>query len=133
MRTNFRVTGIVIRDGKILLIHRFKQGAEYYVFPGGGVEEGETWEEALKREMLEETGLALTGYRYLYHSGDAPVQIFYECTLAPGEPTLGGPELADQSNDNQYDLCWIAASQVLNLPALYPKPDEAQLRILYLH
>jgi ADP-ribose pyrophosphatase YjhB (NUDIX family) len=77
MRTNDRVTGIVIREAKLLLIHRFKQGAEYYVFPGGGVEEGETWEDALAREMQEETGLALVSYRYLYQSKDAQTQTIF--------------------------------------------------------
>lgn len=128
MRTNFRVTGIVIREGKLLLIHRFRQGAEYYVFPGGGVEEGETWQEALAREMLEETGLALISYRYLYQSVDTQTQIlFYECTLAPGEPKLGGPELAAQSEDNRYLFEWIAVRQALGLPGIYPKPDAARL------
>jgi len=131
MRTNDRVTGIVIREAKLLLIHRFKQGAEYYVFPGGGVEEGETWEDALAREMQEETGLALVSYRYLYQSKDAQTQIiFYECVLAPGEPQLGGPELAAQSEDNQYLFEWIAVSQAPELPGLYPKPDAARLLAL---
>ena len=38
-RTNKRVTGVVFNDGneKLLLIHRLKNGDEYWVFPGGGV------------------------------------------------------------------------------------------------
>ena len=30
-----RYAGIVIKDSKALMIHRFKNGLEYYVFPGG--------------------------------------------------------------------------------------------------
>lgn len=37
-----RSAGIVIKDGKVLLIHRFNKGDEYWVFPGGGVEEGDS-------------------------------------------------------------------------------------------
>jgi ADP-ribose pyrophosphatase YjhB (NUDIX family) len=41
-----RAGAFIVDKGKILLIHRFFQGREYYVIPGGGVEEGETLEEA---------------------------------------------------------------------------------------
>jgi ADP-ribose pyrophosphatase YjhB (NUDIX family) len=39
-----RATAIIIENGKILLIKRIKSGMEYFVVPGGGVEEGETLE-----------------------------------------------------------------------------------------
>jgi 8-oxo-dGTP pyrophosphatase MutT (NUDIX family) len=51
-----RVRGILIKDGMIALIKRTRDGETFYVFPGGGVEEGETDEQALKREMKEELG-----------------------------------------------------------------------------
>ena len=46
-RTAVRASAIVIRDNKILLIHRKKEGREYWVFPGGGIEEGEKGEETI--------------------------------------------------------------------------------------
>ena len=49
-----RVRGILIKDGMIALIKRTRDGETFYVFPGGGVEEGETEEQALKREIKEE-------------------------------------------------------------------------------
>lgn len=48
------VYAIVIVDGKILLSPRFKQG---YDLPGGGVDLGEDLENALIREVKEETGI----------------------------------------------------------------------------
>lgn len=51
------VRGIVIRDGKVLLVHSLKY--DYYKFPGGGIEPGEGMEEALCREIREETGFAV--------------------------------------------------------------------------
>jgi 8-oxo-dGTP diphosphatase len=127
MRTGERVTGIIRREGKLLLIHRFKEGREYWVFPGGGVEEGESREQALRREMLEETGLELLSYQFLYASTLQPGCLFYDCTLAPGEPWLGGPELEAHSPDNQFILEWVDLGRAVELEGLYPLPDRARL------
>ena len=48
---------IIVQEGKIALIKRIREGETYYVFPGGGIEEGETPEEATKREIYEELGV----------------------------------------------------------------------------
>ncbi len=48
---------IIIRDGKIAMIHSLKY--DYYKFPGGGIEAGETPVEAVIRETREEAGLIL--------------------------------------------------------------------------
>ena len=48
---------IVEIDGKIALIKRVRNNHEYYVFPGGGIEAGETPEEAAIREIKEELGI----------------------------------------------------------------------------
>ncbi|MFH0804985.1 MAG: NUDIX hydrolase [Patescibacteria group bacterium] len=47
------VYGVIIEGGRVLL-SRQRDG---YDFPGGGVDMGETVEQALKREFWEETGL----------------------------------------------------------------------------
>ncbi len=52
-----RATAVVVDNHKLLMIHRFKNGEEYWVLPGGGVEEGETPEEAVLRELKEETSI----------------------------------------------------------------------------
>lgn len=49
--------GIIIRDGKIGMVHSLKY--DYYKFPGGGIESGENHIEALVREVREESGLVV--------------------------------------------------------------------------
>ncbi len=49
------VFGVIIEDGKVLL--SLRRDIEWWNLPGGGMELGETVDEALCREVLEETGL----------------------------------------------------------------------------
>lgn len=48
---------ILVESGKVALIERYRAGSHYFVFPGGGVDEGETPEKAAVRETEEELGL----------------------------------------------------------------------------
>lgn len=54
-----RYQGAIIRNHHILLIknREHDSGRSYWLFPGGGIEPGETEEECVKREMKEETNL----------------------------------------------------------------------------
>ena len=51
------VRAIIERDGKLALVHNGK--FDYYMFPGGGIEERESHEETLIREVKEESGLVV--------------------------------------------------------------------------
>jgi ADP-ribose pyrophosphatase YjhB (NUDIX family) len=54
------VGGVVLIDGRVVLIRRGKEPLRgRWVIPGGTVELGETLQEALVREMQEETGLVV--------------------------------------------------------------------------
>lgn len=51
------VRGIIFSGGKLAMVHSLKY--DYYKFPGGGIEKGESHEQTLCREVLEETGLGI--------------------------------------------------------------------------
>ena len=68
MKTNdynfkFRVSGLVIRNNKLLLVDMDNSG--FLCLPGGYVELGETTEEAVKRELVEEIGKKVIIKKYL--------------------------------------------------------------------
>jgi len=68
-RPYLAVSAAIFRDGRVLIVRRARPPAHgLYTLPGGGVELGETLEEAVIREVREETALAvepvaLAGYR----------------------------------------------------------------------
>jgi mutator protein MutT len=54
------VGAIIIEDGRVLLAERGREPLKgYWSLPGGAVEVGETLEQAVRRETLEETGLEI--------------------------------------------------------------------------
>jgi 8-oxo-dGTP diphosphatase len=86
--------GVIVKDGKVLVIREaatYGEGTQRgrYHMPGGRVEIGESFEEALRREILEESGLEVTIEYPLYVGEwypvikDTPTQIigvFFVCT-----------------------------------------------------
>ena len=49
------VRGIILRGGKLAMVHSLKY--DYYKYPGGGIDAGESLENTLIREVREEAGL----------------------------------------------------------------------------
>ncbi len=122
MRTKVRVGAIIRNDDQVLLIHRFKNGEEYWVLPGGGVEDKETLEEALLREVMEETSLTVESHNLLakHSRDDGSEHVFFE-VVAPGDPLLGGPEKEGMNDDNQYILEWVKKDIAMNIQDFFPK------------
>lgn len=121
-----RAVAIIINDEKILLMHRISHGKEYHVFPGGGVENGETVEQAVLREVQEETSLEVKIEKLLYHHiyDDNTEQFFYLCRYVSGEPKLGDANEArdmKESSANFYDPIWY---EIKGLPHLLLYPLE---------
>jgi ADP-ribose pyrophosphatase YjhB (NUDIX family) len=52
-----RVSGLVVRSGRLLAVRHRKEGRSYYLLPGGGVDVGERLPACLEREFAEELGV----------------------------------------------------------------------------
>ena len=63
---NIRVTGILIDDEDLLLVKQKVSDKRNWSLPGGKLEQGETIEQGINREMKEETGLDVEIIRLLY-------------------------------------------------------------------
>ncbi len=122
-----RATAIIIRDKKLLVIHRQKFGRDYYTLPGGGVELEESFQEACIREVKEETGLGVISVRLFrkFYSFERE-EAYFIVQVTPGEPALtAGPELERQSPDNRYSFEWVDAVRLKEINLM----PEASRRI----
>jgi 8-oxo-dGTP pyrophosphatase MutT (NUDIX family) len=104
-------------------MHRIKDGFEYYVFPGGGVEGSETVEQAVVRELFEEATMKVKVGKLLYHHiyDDDTEQFFYLCEHVDGEPKLGNYNEAESmaAGNDLYEPIWYDISKINQL-ILYP-------------
>jgi len=66
---NLRVYGVLLRDDRVLIAAEYVGQVFCWKFPGGGVEAGESVDEALRREWREETGLEIVIGRLLHAPG----------------------------------------------------------------
>jgi ADP-ribose pyrophosphatase YjhB (NUDIX family) len=107
------VRAVVVKNDALLLMHRNKFGEEYYTLIGGGIGVGETPEQALMREVHEETSLSVANPRLVYveQAGDPyGDQFIYLCDYTSGEVTL--PEESTEAKihalgANLYEPVWL--------------------------
>jgi len=105
-----RASIALIHNGELLLLYRFKHGQEYYCLPGGGIDQGETAEQAAIREMKEEANIDVIITEQLWKYQNDEVQNLEHILLATdytGTPEIVGYDKMRQSDDNYYRLEWI--------------------------
>ena len=118
MSARDRSAGVLVEDAQILLMHRWRGEDEYFVVPGGGVEDGETPEQACAREMLEEVNLSVEVGDLIREMPDGDrVQRFYRVTRTGGDMRLGDdPELQAGDPENRYQPEWVPLSTLATMP-----------------
>lgn len=118
--------GLVVQDGRLILMERWRDGLHYFSIPGGGVEPGETPEEAAIRELYEELGIRVAVDRKVYEmrTDDALHHIFL-CAYNGGEPALhpASPEAAEHAaGDNRFRPRWVKVDELATVPLMYWAP-----------
>lgn len=120
------VAGAIIKDGLVFAAQRGSHGKTAYKweFPGGKIEPGETPEEALRRELIEELSIEVEVHELItkivdsYDDVDLSIAT-YRCTLPKGEPI----------KKEHIALGWFNKDQLLNVD--FSKADEPTLRKIY--
>ncbi len=120
------VRAIVLNDDKLLVMRRSKNGREFCSLVGGTVDAGETPEQALYRELQEETGVEVKNHRQVItqEGGGFGSQQIYLCDYVSGEPALAPDSIEAKirtPQQNFYDPGWLPLK---DLPAANLLPVE---------
>lgn len=114
---------IIIEDGKILVMYRNKSGREYYTLVGGRLNSDETPEQAMIREVKEETGLDVTNHKLVFveeHPAPYNDQFIFLCEVAPHGP-VAIQDSSEEALMNKIDInihkpVWIDTKMFSKLP-----------------
>lgn len=118
---------ILIEDNKVALIERHRAGLDYFVFPGGGVDEGESPEQGAIREAMEELGVQV-GIRQRVieiNFGRTSRHIYFLVENLSGEFGSGtGEEFTDSDPDHPeegiYIPIWMPVEELSQHTNVYP-------------
>lgn len=100
---------IIVQDGRVLMVRRrISEGELMWQFPAGGIEAGESAEDAAVRETLEETGLTVKADRLLgerVHPKSGRHMAYTAC-----EPVDGEAHVADA--DELAEVAWVMHAEI---------------------
>lgn len=117
--------GIIIEGDSVWAMYRRKKKEdgsykEYYVIPGGGLDEGETLESNVIREIKEEFTVDVSIEEFLgTEENEKTIDNLFLCRITDGEVKLGGEELDRCTEDNYYEPRKIKISELENYDISY--------------
>ncbi|MGP1907977.1 NUDIX hydrolase [Metabacillus sp. JX24] len=119
---------VIIENKQVVLIQRIRDGSFYYVFPGGGMENGETPEAGAKREALEELGVEVKVNECISEVKFNGTQYFFLSQIIAGTFGTGkGEEYTDENRDRgTYLPMWV---DIENLSTIDVRPKEVALKV----
>lgn len=113
---------MLMKDGKILLgLRKGAHGENTYAWPGGHMEYMESYEDVVRREVKEETGLEIDNIRFLrlYNLKEyAPkhyVDLGFVADWASGEPKVMEPEKCERWD--WYDMDNLPSPLFATIPS----------------
>jgi len=114
---------IIIEDSKLLVMHRNKYGKQYYTLVGGRVNDNESVEYALVREIKEETGLDIVSSRLVFYEDHEPPyneQYIFLCEVAPHDK-VSLQDTSEEAMMNKLELTthnpvWVNKDEFSTLP-----------------
>lgn len=121
-----RVCGICIENDKVLML-KHEPGFSmpyFWLPPGGGVEVGETIENALKREFLEETSLEIKVGRLLFtnqfiHLPVHAIEFFFLVEVIGGTLSIGLDPEFSATEQVITDVRFMTFDEILTIPQPY--------------
>ncbi|WP_342542992.1 NUDIX domain-containing protein [Paenisporosarcina sp. FSL H8-0542] len=123
-----RASVILVENNKVGLIKRIRNGSIYYVFPGGGIEEGEHPETAAKRVAFEELGVIVNVSKCIAKVDCNGTQYFFLAEILDGIFGTGqGEEYTDNNRDRgTYLPVWV---EIEKLSYIDVKPKEVAITV----
>jgi mutator protein MutT len=125
-----RAAAILVHDDQLLVMYRMTSGRSYYVFPGGGIDAGETAQQAVVREIDEEASIAITVERLLYelYYDNGDTHYYFLCKYLAGEPRLRNDtnEYRETLRGDLHKPMWLGLSALPGV-VLYPAEVKDEL------
>lgn len=115
IRERSRSAAIVIRNGKILMERVVYFGRMFYTLPGGGIEAGETPEQAVLRELKEECGLDGKILRPLVtmHKEKGGAEYSFEVEIPEDQEAITGYDPEESSEDPPLkEVLWMSLNEI---------------------